>query len=157
MKLDVVVAQLHATETRLAALLRSVAEKHQAEHEVFHVCRDLARWSEEHVAQLAEAGRGLGLTLAADVDAGASVPAPDPAQPLVATQDSSLALLADLRLLSQELQGAIVDWLLLSQGAKAGHKKDLADLAARCSAQTDRQAKWVQGYLKTAAPQALTT
>ena len=40
-----------------------MSDRHRVEHEVFHVTRDMVRWSEHHVAELARAGREFGLEL----------------------------------------------------------------------------------------------
>ena len=37
--------------------------QHKADHEIFHVARDVAAWSQEHVRRLAQVGRDYGLEL----------------------------------------------------------------------------------------------
>jgi hypothetical protein len=48
-----------------------------------------------------------------------------------------------------------VDWVLLSQGAKAVRDGELLEAAESCHAQTLRGMKWSLTRLKTAAPQVL--
>lgn len=158
MKLDIAVRQLHRTENHLAGVLRALAGQHKVDHEVFHVCHDLARWSASHVAELAHAATSLGLDLSPAVDDDPQVleeARQDAAELLAHQEDPGLLLLADLRYLYKEASGAVVDWELLAQGARAGRHQDLAALAARCSPQTQRQATWAKSYLKVASPQVL--
>ena len=62
MKLDMAIEELHRSENELYGVLLGMSDRHKADHEVFHVTRTMAGWSERHVAELAEAGREFGLT-----------------------------------------------------------------------------------------------
>jgi hypothetical protein len=61
--IGVALRALHGGELPLAKELVAVAEHHSAEHEIHYVALDLARWSEQHHRQVAEAGRHHGLEL----------------------------------------------------------------------------------------------
>src|SRR3954447_23323758 len=60
---DLVLCDLHDSENQLHLDLLRIGERHRADHEVFHVTRDVARWSARHVERLAEEGRRFGLDL----------------------------------------------------------------------------------------------
>jgi hypothetical protein len=156
--IDLALAELHRSENDLAAQLLALSDRHKADHEVFHVTRDMASWSQRHVAELAEVGREFGLEL----DPEAKHP-----QGLLETlqQKTSeltgrrsapgMLMLADLRHLYREASGTSLDWELLAQGAQVTKKKDLLDFAERCSPQTLRVSTWAKAKLKEASPQVL--
>ena len=138
MKLDMAIEELHRSENELYTVLLSMSDRHKADHEVFHVTRDMAGWSQQHVSELAEAGREFGL----DLDPEAKHPA-------------GLLLLADLRHLYREASGTSLDWELLAQGAQGAKNRELLDFAERCYPQTLRVAKWAEAKLKESSPQVL--
>ncbi|MFC0111284.1 hypothetical protein [Kibdelosporangium aridum] len=63
MKLNLALRELHRSEAALAKDLRKVSDRHKAEHEVHYVARDLAKWSADHVRELATAARRYGVEL----------------------------------------------------------------------------------------------
>ena len=160
MKLDMAIAELHRSENHLAHQLLAVAERHKVEHEIFHVGRDLARWSQEHVRRLAPFGERYG----ADLD-------PEPAgEPTVLAKVSeavsdrlgrrsapSLLLLRDLRSIYVDASGVSADWEMVAQVAQGIRDTDLLALAQRCHPQTLRQAKWANSRIKESATQILVT
>lgn len=158
MKLGLAVRELHRSETSLARDLFKVSDRHQVEHEVHHVARDLAGWCQRHVRELAEAGREYDLNLSDD--------APERSGPLaplrtalseltVHRPEPGLLLLADLRRLHRKAAGVSLDWELLAQGAQAAKKTDLLALAERSHPETLRQLKWTNAMLKVLSPQIL--
>lgn len=158
MKLGLAIEELHRSENHLAQALLSVSDRHKADHEVFHVARDIARWSQRHVTELARIGSDYGL----DLD-----PRPDSEPGLLeriqqATSDligrrpePGLLLLADLRHVHREAAGVSLDWELVAQAAQGARRKDLLELAQRCHPDTLRQMRWANGKLKESATQAL--
>lgn len=155
MKLDIAIQALHGAERALARDLLTVADRHEAEHEVHHVARDLAGWSREHVRDLAVAGREYDLRL--DESPTRRTPA-DPANGAPGDgRDPGLLLLADLRRLHRKATGVSLDWELLAQGAQATKNTALLELAQRCHPQTLRQLKWTNSMIKTLSPQILAT
>ena len=158
MKLGMAIEELHRSENELHTVLLSMSDRHRADHEVFHVTRDMARWSARHVAELADAGREFGLELDAE--------AREPAGLLEALQQKAaeltgrrpepgILLLADLRHLYREASGTSLDWELLAQGAQGAKRKELLDLAERCHPQTLRVSRWAEAMLKESSPQVL--
>jgi hypothetical protein len=158
MKLDMAIEELHRSENELYTVLLSMSDRHRVDHEVFHVTRDMARWSEHHVAELARAGREFGLELDPEAahDAGLLETLRQKASELTQRQSvPGLLLLADLRHLYREASGTSLDWELLAQGAQGARKKDLLDLAERCHPQTLRVSRWANAKLKESSPQVL--
>jgi hypothetical protein len=157
-KLDMAIEELHRSENHLVTVLLSMSDKHKVDHEVFHVCRDMAKWSREHVAELARIGHDFGLDLdpEASEDPGLIASLKQRAAELVGRRSApGLLLLADLRHLYREAAGTSVDWELLAQGAQGAKERELLDLAERCHPQTLRIARWANSYLKVTSPQVL--
>jgi len=158
MKIDLALEELHRSENDLAGQLLAVSDRHKAEHEVFHVARDLAVWSQDHVREIARAGSRYGLDLDEE-------PAGDPnmlqrarqgvADRLHHRSAPGLLLLRDLRSVYLDASGVSVDWELLAQAAQGVRDTELLDLAQRCHPQTLRQARWANAQLKEKATQIL--
>jgi hypothetical protein len=158
-KLPLVLRELHRSENNLARDLLNMADRHSADHEVFHLGRDLALWSQRHVREIAEAARAHDV----DLDPEPSTGAPGLVSRL--TQRTSillgnrpepgLLLLADLRRIHRKAAGVSMDWELLGQSAQALRTADLLELSQRCHPETLRQMRWANAMLKEAAPQVL--
>jgi hypothetical protein len=158
MKLDLAIEELHRSENELHTVLLTMSDRHRVDHEVFHVTRDMARWSEHHVADLAAAGREFGLELdpEATSDPGLLEALRQKASELTGRRSApGLLLLADLRHLYREASGTSLDWELLAQGAQGAKNTDLLDLAERCHPQTLRVSRWANAKLKESSPQVL--
>ena len=158
MKLDMAIEELHRSENELYTVLLSMSDRHKVDHEVFYVTRDMARWSEQHVAELAEAGREFGLELDPEAKhpAGLLESLQHKASELTGRRSApGLLLLADLRHLYREAGGTALDWELLAQGAQGAKNKELLDFAERCQPQTLRVSTWAKAKLKESSPQVL--
>ena len=149
MKLGAALREAHEAEAELAGRLLEVGERHQAEHDVFHLTRALRGWSQEHVRRLAEQGRRHGLEL----DPGASSTGAGPAEGR--RSEPSLALLDDLRDLHLAAARASLAWTVLGQGAQAVGDGEVLATATACHPQTIRILEWTVQKTKDAAPQAL--
>jgi hypothetical protein len=158
MKIGLALRELHRAEKSLARDLLKVADRHHVEHEVYHVARDLAGWSRDHLAGLAEAGKRYGLKLDGDLPSTSGPLAP------LRTRLSDLGgrlsapgllLLADLRRLHRKIAGVSLDWELVAQGAQAVKDSDLVGLTQKCHPRTLRQLAWSNAMLKTLSPQVL--
>ncbi|TQL68016.1 hypothetical protein FB381_1905 [Nocardioides albertanoniae] len=136
------------SEQTLASALRSVAEGHAEEADVFHTCHLLAGWSEEHRRRLAPVVERYGEE---DVEEPERLHHDGLAQ----VRSGPVGLLRDL----QELYvlGAMVEttWTVVIQGAQGLRDTDLLEVATSCSTQTARQLSWFNTRMKVAAPQAL--
>jgi hypothetical protein len=157
-KLRLVLRELHRSETSLARDLLAVADRHRADHEIFHVARDVAGWSQEHVRRLAEAGRDHGVRLNPQPRwelPGVGGLARKAGGALARRPASGLLLLADLRRLHRKAAGVSLDWELLAQAAQAMKQQPLVELAADCHPQTLRQMRWANAHLKVTSPQVI--
>jgi hypothetical protein len=157
MKLGLAIRELHRSETKLARGLRTISARHTVDHEIYHVARDIAGWSDDHLRQLSTAGRRYGVDLKPDPRTAARA---ESLQQRAATllgrrPETGLLLLVDLRRLHRVAAGVSLDWELLAQGAQAAKDIDLIELAQLAHPQTLRQMRWANGMLKTLSPQIL--
>jgi hypothetical protein len=158
-KLALAIAELHRSEASLARHLRTVAARHHSDQDIAHLASDLARWCDDHVAELAVHGRHYGLRLSRKSRRPGVTHALQEklADALRHHPTPSLLLLADLRRVHRVAAGASLDWELLAQAAQAAKDSELIALTQRCHPQTLRQMRWANAMLKELAPQALTS
>jgi hypothetical protein len=159
-KVGAAIEELHRSENDLAGTLLAIADHHKVDHEVFHVARDVARWSQEHVAELARVGRDYGLDLSAE---------PEDEDTLLARlkqkgaeltgrfHEPTLLLLADLRHVHRQAAGVSLDWEVLAQTAQAMKDRELLGVAEDCHPETLRQMRWANAKVKETAAQVLVT
>lgn len=157
-RLAMAIEQLHHDENDLAEELLQISDRHKVDHEVHHLARDLARWSQQHVRDLARVGRDYGLELEDE-------PEDEPAllarlrqkgsEVLGRRPEPALLLLADLRRVHRKAAGVALDWEVLSQTAQALKDRELLEVTHRCRPQTVRQLKWAEAKLKESAAQAM--
>lgn len=159
-KVGLAIAELHRSENDLAGALLDLSDQQKVDHEIFYVARDIARWSHEHVRDLARVGRDYGV----DLD-----PEPDDESTLLARikqkgsealgrhHDPALALLADLRHVHRVAAGVSLDWEVLAQTAQALQDAGLLEVAGRCHPETLRQMRWANAKLKETAAQVMVT
>ncbi|MFD6288324.1 hypothetical protein [Streptomyces sp. NPDC060205] len=150
---------LHRGERHLARQLRTVAERHGAEHEIHYIAMDLARWSEEHVQVLADTAQGHGLEL---THSGGATPVnrapvhPDGGTPTLNEHlVPALVLLRDLRELHLGAVENSLHWEMLAQAAQALKDDELLALVTTCHPRTLRQMRWTNTMIKNMAPQIL--
>ena len=158
MKLDLALRELHRSENNLTADLWKVSDRHKVDHEIYYVARDLARWSQQHVHELAEIGQRYGLKLKDDSeeDSGLLATVRSKASELVGRRpETGLLLLADLRHLHRVAASVSLDWELLGQGTQAAKDSELLTLTKRCHPQSLRQMRWANAMLKVLSPQVL--
>ena len=136
------------SEQTLADSLRAVAEGHAEVADVFHTCRLLAGWSDEHRTSLAPIVERYG---EADVDE------PDRlhAAGLDETREGEIGLLRDLQDLHVLASLVQTTWMVIAQGAQGLRDADLLQVAQESGAGTARQITWLDTRIKVAAPQAL--
>lgn len=159
-KVPMALEELHRSENDLAADLLRISDRHKADHEVHHVARDIARWSQEHVRGLARIGRDYGLDLDPE-------PAQDPSllakvrqkgdELLGRHHEASLLLLADLRKVHKDAAGVSLDWEILAQTAQALKDTELLELAEKYHPETLRQMRWANAKLKETSAQVMVT
>jgi hypothetical protein len=157
-KIAMAIRELHRSESKLATDLLHMSDRHKADHEVYHLARDLARWSRRHVAELARVGHDYGLDLDADSPEDPPIFAAleQKASELVGRRrEPGVLLLADLRHLYRDASGVSLDWEILAQAAQAKQDRELLGLAKRCHPETLRQARWANAKLKESSAQVL--
>lgn len=159
-RIGMAIEELHRSENDLAGALLNLSDQQKVNHEIFHVARDIARWSQEHVRRLAEIGTDHGL----DLD-----PEPEDEVALLSRlkqktaeltgrfHEPGLLLLADLRHVHRVAAGVSLDWEVLAQTAQAMRERELLALAEDCHPETLRQMRWANAQVKETAAQVMVT
>ncbi|MHC6591256.1 hypothetical protein [Arthrobacter sp. C152] len=158
MKFGLALEELHRSENDLAHHLLTISERHKVDHEIYHLARDLARWSQQHVRDIASMARNYGEDLDPEPrgEAGLMETLREKGSEMVGRRpETGMLLLRDLRELYLMACGVSADWELLAQAAQGNKDKELLALAEACHPQTIRQMKWANGKLKESATQIL--
>lgn len=153
--------ELHDGENTMTGRLRRAAHQHAADYDVRHGATQLSKWSEEHLARLAEVGKRFDLGLSSTADDGddglMQQMLEKTAEAVGHRPEPALLLLRNLRELHLCAVGNNVYWEMLAQGAQALRDRELLDLAKECGSQTVRQMQWTETLIKELSPQALTS
>ncbi|MEV0521860.1 hypothetical protein AB0I66_00395 [Streptomyces sp. NPDC050439] len=149
---------LREGERTLAEELHLVAERHRDEQEIFHVARDVARWSrlsaERLAAEIKRQDTGEGAALA---PGSVSTCLPSLAEPGVpAEQDEGALLLHDLCHLHLRASENALHWEMLAQAAQAARDAQLLEVASAGHPRSLRQMRWTNTMIKILSPQILT-
>lgn len=150
--------RVHGGENEIVGLLLRLGERHGAEHEVHHVARDLARWSEEHVRLIAERAKDFDVDLEAEADEPGAVAGKlrSALGSVVGRRpEAGLLLLEELTHVYLRAAENSVAWELVAQVAQAKKETALLELAATCHPQNLRQLRWANTMIKVQAPQIL--
>jgi hypothetical protein len=158
-KLELAIRQVSEAEAELAQELLAVGERHRTEHDVFHLTRMLAQWSQTNVAALEPFAQRYG----AKLDAPQTPDGPRPlsvlrektAELLGRRPEPGLLLLHDLRRLHSLAGEASINWVILAQGAQAARDVELVAVVSTAHAQNLRVLRWVTQRIKETAPQVL--
>lgn len=159
-KVGMAVAELHRAENDLAVELLQASDRHKADHDIFYLGRDLARWSQDHVRELAAHGKNYGVDLGAEPDDDTSSVAmirQKGSELIGRHHDPELLLLRDLREIHRKAAGVSLDWEILAQTAQALKDDELLSLSKKCHPQTLRQLRWANAMLKTTSAQIMVT
>jgi hypothetical protein len=162
MKIGIAIREVAHAEQELADELLKVGERHRADHDVYHLSRQLSRWSQGHLAALeqfadrydakvngGDIGRESAGPLSALREKSAELLGRRPASGMLLLRD-----LRDIHLLAAE---ASLNWTLLGQAAQAAKDAELLACVDLCHPETLRTMRWSLTKLKSAAPQVLTT
>lgn len=159
-KVGMAIRELHRVENDLAGELLQASDRHKVDHEIFYLGRDLARWSQRHVRELARVGKDYGLDLDAEPEDDTTIVRKvrqKGAELLGRHHEPALLLLADLRRIHRMAAGASLDWEVLAQTAQALKDRELLALTKECHPQTLRQLRWSNAALKENAAQIMVT
>jgi len=137
------------SEGILADSFRAVAQDHAETADVFHTCRMLAEWSDEHRRRLAPAVDRYG------EDPDIEEPERLRAAGLAGAREGDVGLLRDLQDLHVLATLVQTTWTVIAQGAQGLRDRELLEIAETCNAQTSRQLSWLNTRMKVAAPQVL--
>src|SRR5699024_11428364 len=133
------------SETVMYDQLRQLSQRHIDEHEVHHESRDIAQWSREHVAKIADTATSYGEELEpviADRRASKHASVEHHEAALGQHNPSGLPLLWDLQGIYTATSGLSAQWLMLSQAAQALQKSELLKLVGACKPRTQQQIRW---------------
>ncbi len=159
-KVGMAIRELHRAENGLAGELLQASDRHKVDHEIFYLGRDLARWSQEHVRELARVGKDYDLDLDPEPDDDTTIVRrvrQKGAELLGRQHDPAVLLLADLRRIHRMAAGVSLDWEVLAQTAQALKDRELLALTKECHPQTLRQLRWANAALKENAAQIMVT
>jgi hypothetical protein len=159
-KVPMALEELHRSENDLAGELLQASDRHKVDHEIFYLGRDLARWSQEHVRELARVGADYGLELDPEPEDDTTIIAKmrqKGAELLGRHHDPAVLLLKDLREIHRKAAGVSLDWEILAQTAQALKDTELLSVTKRCHPQTLRQLRWANASLKVNAAQTMVT
>jgi hypothetical protein len=137
------------SEKTLADSFRAVSQGHDGEADVFHVCRMLAEWSDQHRRRLAPVIARYG------EDHTVEEPERLHASGLAEVRPGPVGLLRDLQDLHVLATLVQTTWTVIAQGAQGLHDPELLEVATTSNAETARQLTWLNTRMKSAAPQAL--
>jgi hypothetical protein len=157
-KVGAAIEELHRSENDLAGALLSLSDRQRSDHEIFHVARDIARWSQEHVRELARVGKDYGLDLDPEPADEATLLAKvrqKGAELVGRHHDPALLLLADLRRVHKMAAGTSLDWEILAQTAQALKDRELLAVSKDCHPETLRQMRWANAQLKVQSAQTM--
>jgi hypothetical protein len=161
MKVDRALDQLEDSEAELAEQLRQLAERHAAEHDVYHRGHSLAALSAERTERLRPFTERYGAR-PPDGEAPASSGIVDAVRRIASdvlgrAEAAGMLLLADLRTTYLIAQRVEIDWAILLQAAKAVRDGELVSVVESGREEAERSAAWLRTRIKESAPQVLAT
>lgn len=161
MKLDVAIEHAQDAECDLFDELTTIAERHAADSDVYHVAKTLAsRCASQLELLLPHADRygAPGRTITEPTAQGPDVleRARRLASEMLGKHElTGMLLLEDLRALYLTAHGAELAWVVLEQGAKAARDAELIAATKKGREEAERRWKWVRTKVKEASPQLL--
>lgn len=157
-RVSMAIKELHRAENDLAGELLAVSDRHKADHDLFYLGRDLARWSQRHVRDIAEVARGHDLRLESTPQGDSVILAAmrqKGAELLGRHHDPAMLVIRDLRRVHRMAAGVSLDWEVLAQTAQALKDRELLALTKTCRPDTLRQLRWANAALKENAAQIM--
>ena len=161
MNLGPALTHLHEATADLRDELGTIAERHAADHDVFHIGRQLSHRCEELLTRLAPYVETYGGSPAGDgemAEAWRAFAEGVRRWTATATSRTSKAgplLLRDLRELEADAHACRTDWVIVHQGALAARDGGLVDASTFGMSEMERIERWLTTRIKEAAPQIL--
>ena len=161
MKVHHALDAVQEAELTLAGELRTVAERHAVEHDLYYLGHARAQVCVEHLNALRPFLDRYDAT-AVDPD-NAEQPGVlatlrhKTAELLGRAEATGLPLLHDLRHLYLLAQRVEIDWVILLQTMEAVRDREFLALAAHCHEETEITAKWLRTRIKVSSAQVLAT
>jgi hypothetical protein len=149
---------IHDAERELADALRTIAERHASDVDVYHVAHLLASRCSHQLELLAPHAERYGAYAPTDADTGrtGSEGTRRLASPLpVQDEAPGVVLLLDLQLLYRVAHGAELAWVVLLQVAQAARDERLVSAAREGREEAERRWKWLRTKIKESCPQVL--
>jgi hypothetical protein len=160
-KLDLAIQHVQEVECDLFDELATLAERHAADSDVYHVSKTLAGRCAMQLKLLLPHAPRYG-------SAKRTIDEPSTHQPdvlerarrltmekLARNELAGMLLFDDLRTLYLTAHRAELAWVVLEQGAKAGRDGELLAAASKGREEAERRWKWVRTKVKEASPQLL--
>jgi len=142
------IGMLQSGEQQLAEAFTVLAQRHGEDLEVRDMSRILASWSRQHAQALSALAQRFGATPSREPEALRRTL-------FAGVRTGPLGLMRDLQdtwLLGQQVS---LNWLVLSQAARALRDADFQATCERLSGETKRQLDWLQARVNDAAPELL--
>jgi len=139
---------LHRAQINLADAFRQVADAHQDEPDIYHLCRQQAQRCDTHAQQLQPFAQRYAEEAPQEPDRLHS-------ELFRGTRTGGIGLLRDLQDLYLMAAEGDICWTLVGQAARGARDHDLLDVVGHCENETTTQLKWLRTRMKQAAPQAL--
>ena len=158
MKIGLVLRELHRSENDLARELLQASEHNKVDQEMYHLARDLAGWSQQHIPLIAEAARRYGGDLDAEPEGELRIAerVREKTSDLIGHHaEASWLMLRDLRTIYTNACGVSTDWEMLAQAAQGIVDTELLALTQQCHPDTLRQMRWANAKLKESSTQVL--
>jgi hypothetical protein len=160
-KVDRAIGDVRDAEQSLAQHLVRFAERHAAEHDLYHTGHTLARQCETQLAQLAPFAEKYGAA-PPDTDVASSPRMVEQLRRvgsdlLGRSEASGMLLIEDLRHLYLAIQDAELAWVILGQVAQAVRDGQLHDMVMQCHEAAEMRGKWLRTRVKESAPQVFST
>jgi hypothetical protein len=160
-KLDVAIEDVLHDELELTTQLRGLAERHRADHDVYHLGHRLAGRCADRARRLLPFVERYGAGMI-DVNDSASPGVLDAlrqgtANDLGRTEDGGMLLHRDLIDGYLSAQRVEIRWIVLQQAAKAARDGELLDVVSSCHQEAETTAAWLRTRIKEGVAQILVT
>ncbi|MFI7598148.1 hypothetical protein [Actinoplanes sp. NPDC049681] len=139
---------LHKAQLNLAEAFRQVAEAHQEEPDILHLCQQQAERCDDHAAQLQPFAQRYAEEAPEEPDRLHS-------ELFRGTRTGGIGLLRDLQDLYLMATECDICWTVIGQAAQGVRDRELMEVVSACEGETAVQLAWVRTRMKQAAPQAL--